>query len=136
MFWIPPAEFRISKTPLSILLVPRIHDPPASRSDPESHGPGLTRRDVYDGGGEPDPALRPRRRSVTQPGARDEREERYPGGTRNPDPIACQRYQAPRAITFERPPIIAVSTEAWVLPVPPRHSRPPIPARGRSGRPG
>ena len=71
MFWIPPGEFRISKTPLSILLVPE-YDPLAAPSEPESHCPRLARGDVYDaGGGKPDPAHRLRRRSVTQTGARE-----------------------------------------------------------------
>ena len=71
MFWIPPGEFRISKTPLSILLVPEFTIRLPLGVSPESHGPGLTRRDVYDGGGEADPAQRPHRKSVTQPGARE-----------------------------------------------------------------
>ena len=72
MFWIPPGEFRISKTPLSILLVPEfaIRLPlRVSRSLTVLVSPAGTF--TTPGGGKPDPAHRLRRRSVTQTGARE-----------------------------------------------------------------
>ena len=113
------------------------YDLPASRREPDSHGPDLTGRDIDDAGGEPDPAHRLRRGSLTQPGARDEREQGHPGATPKSQPHCisaapgrsshCRRTAAD--VDGLRSPIGTLQ----VLPSPSVAVIPPVPARVGSG---